>query len=71
MILTIIIFLIAIYWYFLMFMQHYNAELIISPIMGFMCGLLYDRYTDDRVYHTFQFVLLFVAFTLTWETDEQ
>jgi uncharacterized membrane protein len=68
---TITIGLIAIFWVALMIMQQYAGELIISPIMGFMFGALYDRETDDKVYHTFQLVLLFVAFTFTWETDEQ
>lgn len=71
MIFTITVTLIAIFWIALMAMQNYAGQLIISPIIGFMLGTLYDRETDDKVYHTFQLVLLFVAFTFTWETDEQ
>jgi hypothetical protein len=67
---TILFILIAIFWIALMTMQQYSGELIISPIMGIMFGALYDRETDDKVYHTFQLVLLFVAFTFTWETNE-
>jgi hypothetical protein len=67
---TILFILIAIFWIALMTMQQYSGELIISPIMGIMFGALYDRETDHKVYHTFQLVLLFIAFTFTWETNE-
>jgi hypothetical protein len=66
---TIFIFLLLLYFSVLA-MQQFNGELIISPIMGIMFGALYDRETDDKVYHTVQVVLLFVAFTFTWETNE-
>jgi hypothetical protein len=66
---TIFIFLLLLYFSVLA-MQQFNGELIISPIMGIMFGALYDRETDDKVYHTFQLVLLFVAFTFTCETNE-
>jgi hypothetical protein len=66
---TIFIFLLLLYFSVLA-MQKFNGELIISPIMGIMFGALYDRETDDKVYHTVQVVLLFVAFTFTWETYE-
>jgi hypothetical protein len=66
---TIFIFLLLLYFSVLA-MQQFNGELIISPIMGIMFGALYDRETDDKVYHTFQLVLLFVALTFTWETNE-
>jgi hypothetical protein len=66
---TIFIFLLLLYFSVLA-MQQFNGELIISPIMGIMFGALYDRETDDKVYHTVQIVLLFVAFTFTWETNE-
>jgi hypothetical protein len=66
---TIFIFFFLLYFSILA-MQQFNGELIISPIMGIMFGALYDRETDDKVYHTVQVVLLFVAFTFTWETNE-
>lgn len=66
---TIFIFLLLLYFSVLA-MQQYNGELIISPIMGVMFGALYDRETDGKVYHTVQVVLLFVAFTFTWQTYE-
>jgi hypothetical protein len=66
---TIFIFLLLLYFSVLA-MQQFNGELIISPIMGIMFGALYDRETDDKVYHTVQVVLLFVAFTFTWQTYE-
>jgi hypothetical protein len=66
---TIFIFLLLLYFSVLA-MQQFNGELIISPIMGIMFGALYDRETDDKVYHTVQVLLLFVAFTFTWETNE-
>jgi hypothetical protein len=66
---TIFIFLLLLYFSVLA-IQQFNGELIISPIMGIMFGALYDRETDDKVYHTVQVVLLFVAFTFTWETNE-
>jgi hypothetical protein len=52
-------------------MQQFNGELIISPIMGVMLGSLYDREQDEnQVYHTVQVLMLFVAFTFTWQTYE-
>jgi hypothetical protein len=66
---TIFIFLLLLYFSVLA-MQQFNGELIISPIMGVMLGSLYDRETEDKVYHTVQVVLLFVAFTFTWQTYE-
>jgi hypothetical protein len=66
---TIFIFLLLLYFSVLA-MQQFNGELIISPIMGVMLGSLYDRETDDKVYHTVQVLLLFVAFTFTWQTYE-
>jgi hypothetical protein len=51
-------------------MQHYAGQLIISPVMGIMFGALYDRETDDQIYHTFQILLGVVALTFTWETNE-
>jgi hypothetical protein len=67
---TIFIFLLLLYFSVLA-MQQFNGELIISPIMGVMLGSLYDREQDEnQVYHTVQVVLLFVAFTFTWQTYE-
>ena len=71
MITTILLALVCLFWLLLMAMQKYDIELIISPIMGFMFGALYDREADyNKYYHTVQIVLLFVAFTFTWETNE-
>lgn len=70
MIFTSVILLLAIFWIALLAMQHYAGQLIISPIMGIMFGALYDRETDEQVYHTFQLVLGVVALTFTWETNE-
>ena len=70
MIFTSIILLLAIFWIALLAMLNYAGQLIISPIMGIMFGALYDRETDDKIYHTFQFVIGVVAFTFTWETNE-
>ena len=67
---TIVFIFLAIFWIALMAMQQYAGQLIISPIMGFMFGALYDRETDEQVYHTFQLVLGVVALTFTWETNE-
>jgi hypothetical protein len=67
---TIFIFLLLLYFSVLA-MQQFNGELIISPIMGIMLGSLYDREQDEnQVYHTVQFLMLFVAFTFTWQTYE-
>jgi uncharacterized membrane protein YkgB len=67
---TIFIFLLLLYFSVLA-MQQFNAELIISPIMGVMLGSLYDREQDEnQVYHTVQVLMLFVAFTFTWQTYE-
>lgn len=66
---TIVFIFLAIFWIALMAMQQYAGQLIISPIMGFMFGALYDRETDEEVYHTLQIVLGFVAFTFEWETN--
>lgn len=67
---TIIFIFLAIFWIALMTMQKYAGQLIISPIMGFMFGALYDRETDEEVYHTLQIVIGFVAFTFEWQTNE-
>ena len=67
---TIVFIFLAIFCIALMAMQQYAGQLIISPIMGFMFGALYDRETDEQVYHTFQLVLGVVALTFTWETNE-
>ena len=48
-----------------------GADLIISPIMGVLLGGLYDRtyYEDEEVTdHTLQVSLLFIVFTVKWET---
>jgi hypothetical protein len=67
---TIFIFLLLLYFSVLA-MQQFNGELIISPIMGIMLGSLYDREQDEnQVYHTVQVLMLFVAFTFTWQTYE-
>jgi hypothetical protein len=67
---TIFIFLLLLYFSVLA-MQQFNGELIISPIMGVMLGSLYDREQDEnQVYHTVQVLMLFVAFTFTWQTYE-
>ena len=70
MIFTTVIIFLAIFWIALMAMQQYAGQLIISPIIGFMFGALYDRETDDQVYHTLQIVILFVAFTFEWQTND-
>lgn len=70
MITGVFIFLLLLYFSVLA-MQQFNCELIISPIMGVMLGSLYDRESDGaEIYHTVQVVLLFVAFTFTWQTYE-
>ena len=69
MITTISFIILAIFWVALMAIQNYAGQLIISPIMGFMFGTLYDRETDKEVYHTLQIVLGFVAFTFEWQTN--
>ena len=48
-----------------------GADIIISPIMGVLLGGLYDKayYEDENVTdHTLQVSLLFIVFTVKWET---
>lgn len=71
MIFTTIIILLAIFWIALMAMQHYYGELVISPIIGFMVGWLYNgEELEEGTEHTIQILLGIVSFTFVWLTNE-
>lgn len=68
---TILIAIVAVVWVVLMTIQRYGGELIISPVIGFMAGWLYDGEEEDGVTnHTIQVLLGVICFTIVWETYE-
>ena len=68
---TILITIAAAIWIILMTIQRYGGELIISPVIGFMVGWLYDAEEEDRVTeHTIQVLLGVICFTIVWTTYE-
>lgn len=49
----------------------YKAELIISPILGFVIGALYNKETfDDGEEITLQCLLGIVSITIIWENQD-
>ena len=49
----------------------YKAELIISPILGFVIGALYNKETfDDGEEITLQRLLGIVSITIIWENQD-
>ena len=68
---TILIAIAAVVWVVLMTIQRYGGELIISPVIGFMVGWLYNGDEDvNGTEHTIQFLLGIVSFTFIWYTNE-
>lgn len=67
---TILIAIAAVVWVVLMTIQRYGGELIISPVIGFMVGWLYDAEEfENTTEHTVQFLFGIVCFTIIWETN--
>lgn len=67
---TTIFIIAAVFWVLLMTIQKYGGELIISPIIGFMAGWLYDAEEfEDTTEHTVQFLFGVVCFTIIWQTN--
>ena len=68
---TILIAIAAVVWVVLMTIQRYGGELIISPVIGFMAGWLYNpEQFEDGTEHTIQVLLGIVSFTIIWNTYE-
>jgi len=68
---TILITIAAAIWIILMTIQKYGGELIISPVIGFMVGWLYNpEHFEKETEHTIQIVLGIVSFTIIWNTYE-
>lgn len=71
MVFTVVLAILALVWVALMAIQSYNGELIISPVIGFMVGWLYNGDEDvNGTEHTIQFLLGIVSFTFIWYTNE-
>lgn len=68
---TILIAIAAVVWVVLMTIQRYGGELIISPVIGFMVGWLYNPEQFAKgTEHTIQILLGIVSFTIIWNTYE-
>lgn len=62
------IFLIALIFGMYTYMRQVNGELVISPIIGVMFGILYDAdEQEDFTYYTFQILILNVSFNYLWQ----
>ena len=68
---TILITIAAAIWIILMTIQRYGGELIISPVIGFMVGWLYNpEHFEKETEHTIEIVLGIVSFKIIWNTYE-
>ena len=68
---TILFAIAAAIWVVLMMIQRYGGELIISPVIGFMVGWLYNpEHFEKETEHTIQVLLGIVSFTIIWNTYE-